>query len=203
MSIRTAVEEGSDVSTPGETRSEGRRFAIHYPEYGIVEAFVGYALFYTVVDFATPILVKSLAADFPAYVPGAVQTWAAAALWIILGLTILGQLQVQVSVNPRVFETREELINFLRDERPIGWKYRLNVTLALVGGIVVWALWSAFWNALEELLLAMPEVDAVTVLALETIGSIAVFAMAFAVLSRGIDRLVTGVVRETLYRDAR
>jgi len=203
VSTRTAAEEGSDVSTPGGTRSERRRFAIYYPEYGILEAIVGYALFYTVVDFATPILVASLAADFPEYVPGAVQTWAAAALWIILGLTILGQLQAQASANPRVFGTREELIHFLRDERPTGWKYRLNVTLALVGGVVVWGLWSAFWNALEELLLAMPDLDAVTVLAPETIGTIAVFAVAFAALGRGIDRLVTGVAREALYRDAR
>lgn len=202
MSTRETVGEGPDVSTSGETRSERRRFAIYYPEYGIVEAAIGYVLFYTVVDFATPILVESLAADFPEYVPGPVQTWAAAALWIILGLTILGQLQEQASANPHVFETREELIHFLQDERPSEWGYQLNVTLTLVGGIVVWALWGAFFDALEELLRAMPDLDAVAVLSPETIGTIAVFAIGFAALNHGIDRLATGLVREALYRDA-
>lgn len=114
-----------------------------------------------VVDFATPILVESLTADFPEYVPGAARTWAAAALWIVLALTILGQLVEQSGPNPHVFETREDLVHFLQDERPSEWGYQLNVTLALLGGIVVWALWSAFWNALEELLRATPELDAV------------------------------------------
>ncbi|MFW5903282.1 MAG: hypothetical protein ACOCS7_00935 [Halolamina sp.] len=36
----------------------------------------------------------------------------------------------------------------------------------------------------------------------ETIGTIAIFALAFAALNRGIDRVVTGLVREALYRDA-
>jgi hypothetical protein len=203
VSTRTAVGEGSDASTPGETRSGRRPFAIYYPEYGIVAAIVGYALFYTVVDFATPMLVESLAAGFPAFVAGPMQTWAAVALWAILGLTIPGRLQQQTPANPHVFETREELVRFLRDERPTGWNYRFNVTLALVGGIAVWALWPAFRNALEELLLAMPELDAVTALAAETFGTIAVFAIAFAALTRGIDRVLIGQVREAAYRDAR
>jgi hypothetical protein len=202
VSTRETVGEGPDVSTSGETRSERRRFAIYYPEYGIVEAAIGYALFYTVVEFATPILVESLAADFPEYVPGPVGTWAAAALWIILGLTILGQLAEQSGPNPHVFETREELVHFLQDERPSEWGYQLNVTLTLLGGIVVWALWAGFFEALEELLRAMPDLDAVVALSPETIGTIAVFAIGFAALSHGLDRLATGLVREALYRDA-
>lgn len=208
--VPDGVAPRSDPATDG-TPGEPARTAAHrdrdgplrvfYPAYGPIDSVLGFGLFYLLVDLATPLLAEALA-GLLGVESAAVETFAAVLLWAVFAATAFGAVLTQTADNPRTFDDRTEREAFLAANRPRPWEYRLHVALATLGGAVAALAWETFVVVFEALLPAVVELDG-TVPAVLTPGNVAafvVFFLGFAAFSRGLDRLVIGTLRESLYR---
>lgn len=173
-----------------------------YPEYGPVEAVLGLVVFYLVADTATPILVEALAEALPDLVPEPFTTLAAVSLWLLSGLVVVATALDQWRANPRTFESREKRDRFLDDSRLEEWRYYANAGLVVVGGAVAVLSWDTFRVVLGRMVVTVVEVDA-TSLSGTSVGDVAVFVAFFfgaSAVTRGIDSVVVGSLREFAYR---
>lgn len=176
-----------------------------YPAYGPVESALGFGLFYLVVDRVTPVLVAELSGEFPALVPDPFRTFTAMLLWLVLGITVLTAVLDQVRDNPRTFDTPGERREFLADNRPATGEYWRYAGLAGVGGAVAAVTWDSFRDVLPDLLVVVVSQDGAELAGTPLVDVLAFvsFFLGFAALSRGVDRLAVGALRDLLYRSAR
>jgi hypothetical protein len=77
--------------------------------------------------------------------------------------------------------------------------------MVVIGGFIAYLAWETFLVTLENLVVVVVDLDTtlLTTLAPVDIAVFVVFTVAFAAVSRGIDRLVMGGVREALFRTFR
>jgi hypothetical protein len=194
-------------TSPGarERAARGRTrgtFRVFYPEYGPVEAALGLVVLYLVVDVATPVLVESLAEPLPDLVPEPLTTLTAASLWVLSALVVFAAALDQWRVNPREFGSREDRDRFLDANRLEEWRYYANAGLVLAGAAVAVVSWDTFRAVLEPVLVTVVEVDAAS-LSGTPIADVVVFVAFFvgvSAVTRGIDRVVVGSLREFAYR---
>lgn len=179
-----------------------RPIRVFYPEYGPVEAVLGLGVFYLVVDVATPVLVETLAEPMPGLVPEPLTTLTAASVWVVAGLVVFATAVDQWQANPREFESRKERDHFLDASRPDEWRYYAYAGVVLVGATVAYFSWDTFQMVLERSIVTVVEADAsivVGTLDAEVVVFVAFF-LGTAAVTRGIDRIVVGSIREFAYR---
>lgn len=181
-----------------EDQSPGR-FRLFYPEFGPVDAVLGFALFYFLVGLATVVAVDSLANSAPTLVPEPLSTWAAYLLWVVLALVALGQLVVQVQSNPRTFATAAERRQFLETRRPTERQYRWWAVWVFVGGAVAYVTFSRFVPTFATVVRFFVDlfVGPVPTGPFRVVDAFLFvsFFVAYSVLTRGLDRLVIGSLR--------
>lgn len=209
MSPQSTPSDGfeQDASADADTvadASESRHgpFYLLYPEYGAIDSLVGFAIFYLILDTLSPTLVDALATALPSVAPDTIGTGLALLLWLVAGVTALAIVVPQVQANPRRFETRHERDAFLDANRPSATQYRFALALVVLGGIVSVLAWQTFLDVLGALLPFVIELDGTlpSTLSPATVAVFVLFVVGFAAYSRGLDRLVIGVVRDLLYR---
>lgn len=182
-----------------EQRSGGH-VRLYLPAFGIVDAVLGFALFYFMAGLATVVAVDALAVAAPDLVPEPLSTWAAIACWVMLGLALVGIVGEQVRSNPRRFDSPADRARYLDRVRPDERRYLWWASWVAVGGAVAFATFGGFvftFAALVRFLLAVfvgpvPRgppatfLDAVTLVA---------FFLGYSLMTRGLDRLVVGTGR--------
>ena len=70
---------------------------IHVPAYGPVEGVLGVALFYVLVDRASPMVVSVTAELLPGVPASAIRTSLAASIWVVGAVTVVDQLRRQLA----------------------------------------------------------------------------------------------------------
>lgn len=171
------------VTTLGTGSRSGRRF----PAYGPVDAALGYWLFYVVVDRLTPTVVELFTAQVVDFDPAPVRHSLALLLWLVLVVTVLGQLREQV----------DALVG--RDEGSRRWipeSYWLvghGVSL-LVAGAVAALTFDVGIEATRSLLVHVATLDLRLGLLVDVL-TVVVFFGSFGVATRSLDRLVVGGLR--------
>jgi hypothetical protein len=200
-SVRS-VDADQSTATPEQTATDSRPVRLLYPEYGPVEALVGFGVFALIVEWLTPALVAALAGPVPDLVPEPLTTVTAVLLWVALGATVAAIVLPLLDANPRTFDDRRERDAFLDENRPSDRDYRVNLALMVLGGATAVLAWPTFVAVLRE---TVPVVVALggPVPTAWTPGNVAIFAvfvLGVAAYSRGLDRLLVGGMREFLYR---
>lgn len=188
---RTDSDRRSDSDRPSDS---GRRI-LFVPTYGPIEAVLGYGFFYVLVAVGTPI-VRDAVADSPLGIdPGLVTLAAAGALWVILGLTILGQLTEQWRDNPRRFEDAESTHQFLTAIAPSISRMQGWALLALLGLVVVVFGFEAFLDSYRLLLEGMVLVVGTgenASMVFRSLPWVIVYTIGFSLVTRYTDRLILG-----------
>lgn len=157
--------------------------------YGLVDAVLGYVVFYVFVSRATPTVVELLVARLPDLSASAVRTGLAAALWFVLVVTLLDQLRKQVAA----YRGRVPA-GVPSESRALGY-----LGLVLGGGLV--AAWT-FDRAIEmgiSLIRLVGTLDTSLFAPVEFVVMV-VFFVTFGVASWALDRLVIGGVRSVVVR---
>ena len=200
-SVRTAAPDHSTTTSERTTR-DSRSVRLLYPEYGPVEALVGFGVFFLIVEWMTPALVDTLAGPFPDLVPEPLTTVTAVLLWVVLGVTVLSIVLTLLTPNPREFGDRSERDAFLDANRPSDREYRFNLVLMVLGGATAVLAWPTFIEVLRETFPMVVELGGPvpTVWTLGNVAIFVVFVLGVAAYTRGLDRLVIGGMREFLYR---
>ena len=189
--MNTHVESGPRIGSRGER---------YVPAYGPVDAVLGYALFYVVVDRATPTVVDVLAGALPGVSPSLVGLGLAALLWFVLAVTAIEQVRRQLAALGVVdgdatgWFARSGSRSRVVPSEPRALAY---LVLLVVGGLV--ATWT-FDRAVETVVSLIPAVAAADVGAFAT-GEVLVlvaFVLAFEAATWALDRLLVGGVRALL-----
>ena len=189
-------------SATGRAQRDDSPAWLVYPEYGPVEAALGYGLFYLLVATATPVMVEVLGPVLPGLVPTPFATVMALFCWFVLGVVVLAQVRRQVAANPRRFADAAERAAFLDAHRPTARDYGLAVAATAGGGLVAAFGVDAALAGLDSLLRSMVFVSggAAGSVDLLGVGWLVVLFVSFGLFSRGVDRLVVGALRELLAR---
>jgi len=182
----------------GERRParRGGRWLV-YPEYGLVDAILGFAMFYVVVATVTEPMAEGLSGILGVG-PGAVRTWFAIALWVILGLTTLDQVTKQLRANPHRFADADERRTFLERERPGPIRYLGAILATAVGGGIAWFLLDEFLIAIVSVVGIVLGPATITSISLWTVFWLVSFSIGFGLFTFGLDRLVIGLVRDLI-----
>lgn len=179
-----------------QQRDVGR--TLYIPEYGPIEAVLGYGFFYFLVDVGTPVVREAVVDSRLGIAPELVPTAAAGALWIILFLSVLGQATEQWRKNPHRFEDETAMVHHLEAIAPSvarmqGWGLALAIGL-----LVVVFGFDPFLGSYRSLLSGMvvfvgtPESAAVVFRALPWF---IVYMIGFSLVTRYTDRLILGLDR--------
>ncbi|ACV10311.1 hypothetical protein Huta_0122 [Halorhabdus utahensis DSM 12940] len=190
-----------DLTESGKVESR-HPVQLLYPQYGPVEALVGVGVFYVIVDRMTPVLVEALEGAVPTLVPDPFTTLVAMFLWAIALLTLGSQVYAQLRPNPLTFESRADREAYLDRKRPTDSEYTINLVLLILGATIALLAWNGAIGFLEDVIPVVVELDGEMPAAM-TIENALVFAAFFvglAAYTRGLDRLVIGGMRESLYR---
>lgn len=186
-----------DVSTSHDarSRSEGndeRRF----PAFGPIEALLNFALFYVVVDRATPTVVAVLADVLPGVSPSAVGFGLAAFLWFVLVVTAVDQSRRQlVALGVVGGPTGSPTLWSLAV--PAGASTVAYLALLVVGGaLAAWTFDRAIATAVS-MVRWIAALDVGAVVSVEFLVLV-VFFVAFGLATYALDRLVIGGVRAVL-----
>ncbi|MFB6071068.1 MAG: hypothetical protein ABEJ76_08590 [Halanaeroarchaeum sp.] len=179
-----------------------RPVTLVYPAFGPIDALLGFALFYFVVGTVTVVLTQTLASVRPSMVPEPVGTWAAIALWVVFALTVVAQGVAQWESNPRRFDSAAARTRFLERGRPDERRYRWWGIWVLIGGVVAYWTFPPFVETLAQLTrivagLAVDPGPTRPVRFLDLLGFVGFF-LGYALMTRGIDRLVVGSLRALL-----
>lgn len=179
-----------------------RSVQLLYPNYGAVEALVGFSVFYLSVDQMMPVMVDALAGPLPTFVPDPFTTLIALALWGVALLTLGTQVYAQLRTNPVTFESREDRDAFLDRERPTNEEYRFNIVLIMLGAATALLDWNGAIGFLQELVPVVIELegDMPAAMTIEKALVFAAFFVGLAAYTRGLDLLVIGGIRELFYR---
>jgi len=167
----------------------------HVPACGPLEAVLGYALFYLIVERATPTITATFS-EILSVSPSVVGFGLAAALWFVFLVTAVDQARRQLAAigvgTHEAVRRDESRPRTLSETRALGY-----LTLVLVGSIV--ALWTA--DAAISSLVGMMEVvstaDAGAFVLLDLVV-VVLFFVAYGSVTHALDRLVIGGIRELL-----
>lgn len=176
---------------------------VYYPRYGTVRSLLLFALFYLVVAHATTALVETLRVVAPGVEPSFLRFAMAGTLWLGLGLVVVREVRRQTRDNPESFIARQVLVKFLDQHRPtwrghVGW-----LVAAAVGAAVVRRGWTRFFSTLDDALLVgkrFAEQGTLVEFSPLNLAWGVAFLLGFALLAFAVDRFLTGLVRELLYR---
>lgn len=185
-----------EISAEGRSARRGGRWLV-FPEYGLVDAILGFAMFYVVVATVTDPMAEGLAGILGVD-PDAIRTWFAIGLWIILGLTVLGQLTKQLKDNPHRFSTDDARRAFLERRRPGPLRYLGAILATTVGAAIAWLLIEEFLMALVSLAIVIVGPATITGISLWTVIWLVSFSIGFGLFTFGLDRLVIGLVRDLI-----
>jgi len=180
---------GSDVRGEAPRRS-------HVPAYGPIDAALGFALFYVIVDRATPAVV-AVFTDLLDVAPSAVGVALAEILWFVGTLTLVDQLRRQLAALG--VGTHDEVAREARSRAvPSETRTLAYLTVLLVCGLL--AAWT-FQSALDTAVSLVYLVRALDVGAFVTgeILELVVFVVSYGLASHALDRLVIGGVRAALW----
>jgi hypothetical protein len=201
-SVDTGASDRSTTTSERTAHDRRRSVRLLYPEYGPVEALVGFGAFYLILEWMTPTLVDTLAGPLPDLVPDPLTTLTAMLLWLILGIIVAAIVLEFVGENPREFEDRSERDAYLDEHRPSDRDYRHNLALMVLGGATAVLSWSTAIEVLRGTFPVVVELGGVVPPG-QSLADGAVFVVFFvgvAAYARGLDRLVVGGMREFLYR---
>lgn len=205
MSPQNGFDQGAPVdagTTADASESPRGPFSLLYPEYGALDSLVGFAMFSLILETISPTLVDALATALPSVAPDAIGTGLALLLWLVAFVTALAIVVPQVRANPRRFETRRERDAFLDAKRPSTTQYTVWLAFLALGGTVSYLAWQTFIDVLSAMLPFVIELDGTlpSTVSLANVTVFVLFLVGFAAYSRGLDRLVIGVLRDLLYR---
>jgi hypothetical protein len=166
-----------------------------FPAYGPVEAVLGYAMFYVVIDRVTPAVVETFSVTVLDLSPSFVRFGLAAALWFVLAVTALDQVRRQL-VALGVLGDGDDDPGLRLWSRVTPGSLRISGYAAtFVVGTAVAAV--TFERAIAALLALIPAVATADAVAVNLGGGLvlAVFFVAYGVATHSLDRLVVGTVR--------
>lgn len=181
------------MSTYADPHTDTRRGTPYLPAYGPVEAVLGFALFYVLVDRATPALVDIAADLLPGVAPGAVQLATALALWFILVVTAIDQFRRQLAALG--VATHDQVDPDPATRQPPSEPLALGYLVAFVfaSGIAVSTADRGI-DAAITVFAAVARLDVAAIVPAEVV-LVVVFVVAFNVAARCLDRLLVGGVR--------
>lgn len=178
----------NDAAGSAPPRGSDRAF----PAYGPVDAMLGYGLFVVVVERATP-TVTTVFADVVSVSPALVGLGTAALLWFVFLVTAVEQCRRQLVALGVVGTPSDEAETpALSGRRALGY-----LALAVGGGAVAAATADDALDATVGLIRAVSVVDAGAI-GLGDVLLVAVFFVAFGLVTRALDRLVIGGLRAVL-----
>ena len=200
-----AVDPGTSdrsTATTERTAQDRRPVRLLYPEYGPLEALIGFGVFYLILDYMMPTLVDTLAGPFPDLVPDPLATGTAMLLWLFLGVIVAATVLDFLDKNPREFEDRSERDTYLDENRPSDRHFQHNLALMFLGGATAVLSWSTAIEVLREMFPVVVELGGLVPPGSSLVdGAVfVVFFIGVAAYARGLDRLVIGGMREFLYR---
>jgi hypothetical protein len=158
------------------------------PAYGPIEGLLGFLMFYVFVDRATPTIVSVVTGQLAGVSAGAVRTWAAAALWVILGLTVLDHARRQY-VAARDAVEHPEPVRPPSRERLLGYL----VVVLVGGGIAALTLEPAIQMGITTIRL-VSTLD-VSLFVLSEFLLMVLFFVTFGSATWSVDRLLIGGLR--------
>lgn len=198
IQVDVDVEERSDEVDELTSEDVGP-YRVTLPEYGPIQAAIGFVMFYLLVDLATEPLTAGLQPLFPGFVPDPFTTALAALLWLVLGLNVYTETDRQFRSNPRSFDDEASLVGFLDDRRPSVWRLVFDLTLAAVGGALVAVAWPAFPAAFSWFVGAWFDLAVLSTVTVATALTIVSFLVGVGLLAYGLDRLLVGLLRVGVY----
>lgn len=183
------------TAVDSETRTD-RRDGRVFPAYGPVDAALGYALFYVVVERATPAVVEVFGDALPDVSPSAVRFALAAALWFVLAVTVLDQLRRQLAALGIVGDDSAGRRAWDRYV-PSASRTIVHFGLLVVGGVVAAATFESGVDAAVSLVRVVGTLDPGAFVLGEFLEMV-VFFVAFGVATHAMDRLLVDGVRSLL-----
>ena len=181
------------MGTYTDSQPDRHRSSRYVPAYGPVDAVLGYALFYVVVDRVTPAAVDVGATVLPGVDAAAIRFALAVALWFILVVTTIDQLRRQLAAAG--VSIHHEVDPDPNTRTPPSEPLALGYLLGLVFGSGV--AWLTFEPAMRALVGLLPVVGTLDVggLPVAPLVVVAAFFLSFAVATRSLDRLLVGGIR--------
>jgi hypothetical protein len=178
--------EGDAVERPGR---DGRPYR---PEYGLVEAALGYWVFYLIVDAVTPTVVDVVQEAMPGRSASAVTVALAAALWVVLFGTVLWQARTQSRALGREADVSDR-------ERAVPSETEATVATIglLLGGMLAVGTYDVAMATLPAVVRATASADASVVFTPGFVGLVGFF-LGYGVATWAADRLVIGGVRSLM-----
>lgn len=181
------------MGTYTDSQAEGHRPVRYVPAYGPVDAVLGYALFYVVLDRVTPTVVDVGTTVVPGVAPSAIGFALAALLWFVLAVTVVDQLRRQLAAAG--LSSHREVGPDPSTRPPPSEPLSLGYLLAGVfGGGVAWLAFEPAMRALRSLLPVVATLDFGGFVVSQFVVLL-VFFLSFAVATRSLDRLLVGGVR--------
>lgn len=180
-----------DSRWQGTSRREHR-----FPAYGFVDAALGFALFYVLVDRATPTVVAVLTDALPDVSPSAVGLGLAATLWFVLATTVLDQVRRQLAaLGVTGSDTARRRLTARVAPFDIGMFGHLAGVL--VGGAVAAVTFDRTLESIVTLIRRVAALDVAAITPGEVVVTV-VFFVSFGVATRSLDRLLVGGLRSIL-----
>jgi hypothetical protein len=181
------------MGTYTDSQADLHRPARYVPAYGPVDAVLGYALFYVVVDRVTPTVVDVGTTVLPGVAPSAIGFALAAALSFILVVTVVDQLRRQLAAAGLSSHSEIDPDPSTRTppSEPLALGYLL---VGVFGGGIAWLTFEPAMRALNSLIPVVATLDVGGFVVAQFVVLV-VFFLSFAAATRSLDRLLVGGVR--------
>jgi hypothetical protein len=185
------------VGSRARTASRDGRYV---PAYGPVDAVLGYALFYVVVDRATPTVVDALGSVLGGVTAGSIRLGLAALLWFVLVVTVIDQARRQFTALGLLGDADAADGNIWSPVVPSETQALAYVVLLALGGLVAaWTFESAV-GTVVSLIRVVVTLDLGAFVLGEFLVMV-VFFVSFEVAAYAADRLLVGGFRTMLVED--
>lgn len=165
----------------------------YFPAYGLIEAGLGYIIFYVLIDRVTPAVVRIFSDTVLNISPSLVRLSLAIVLWFVLVVSTIDQARRQLAALG-IGQTVNSQLRVWSRVRPASLR-TAGYLLAVVVGFAVAAM--TFETAVEALLSLIPIVASLDVGQFEILELVEmfVFFIAYSVGAHSLDRLVIGSLR--------
>lgn len=183
----------SHMSPSIESGSRGRSdMDRQFPAYGPIEAVLGYVLFYTLIDRATPAIVTVFSDTVLDLSPSFVRFGLAITLWFVLVVTAIDQTRRQLAALG--IGTYDDELRVWSRVTPSSLRTSGYLFAMIAGGIVAVI---TFDRAIATLLSLIPVVATVDIVAfdLAELFVMVVFFLSYSVAAHSFDRLAIGGIR--------